>query len=243
MVARDVSAGDSAHVAPFFGDGRRVFRRSGVPGRRTLLDRSRVGQSSLFYVLTNNGLPEALVAPKGAPTLGLQLHQWLTALPLLARPAAESMLVIGFGSGGAVEIIPRSPSEEVDVIELEPLVIEANRRCAELRRFDPLANERINVVMNDARGALSLTDRQYDIVVSQPSHPWTAGASHLYTREFMELVRDHLTEEGVFLQWMNTSFVDDELFKTLGSTLLERLSQRPAVSAPAARDVLSRLGR
>ena len=179
----------------------------------------RVGQSSLFYVLTNNGLPEALVAPKGAPTLGLQLHQWLTALPLLARPHAESMLVIGFGSGGAVEIVPDS-LDEVDVIELEPLVIEANRRCSELRKFDPLANERVNVVTNDARGALSLTTKRYDVVVSQPSHPWTAGASHLYTREFMELVRDHMTEDGVFLQWMNTSFVDDDLFKALGSTLL-----------------------
>jgi predicted membrane-bound spermidine synthase len=179
----------------------------------------RIGQSSLFYILTNNGLPEALIAPKGAPTLGLQLHQWLTALPLLARPHAESMLVIGFGSGGAVEIIPESV-EEVDVIELEPLVIEANRRCSKLRRFDPLADERINVVINDARGALSLTSKRYDVVVSQPSHPWTAGASHLYTREFMELVRDHLTEDGVFLQWMNTSFVDDDLFKALGSTLL-----------------------
>lgn len=179
----------------------------------------RVGQSSLFYVLTNNGLPEALISPKGAPTLGLHLHQWLTSLPLIARPEAESLLVIGFGSGGAVELVPSSV-REIDVVELEPLVIEANRVCADRRRFDPLADERVNIVLNDARGALTLTDKRYDIIVSQPSHPWTAGASHLYTREFMQLVREHLTDDGVFLQWMNTSFVDDELFRTLGSTVL-----------------------
>src|SRR5690606_2588246 len=179
----------------------------------------RVGQMPLFYMLTNNGLPEALIAPRGAPTLGMELHQWLTALPLIARPSAESICVIGFGSGGAVEIVPDSV-KEVDIIELEPLVIEANRQCADLRRSDPLADERINVILNDARGALSLTDKRYDIVVSQPSPPWTAGASHLYTKEFLEQVRDHLTEDGVLLQWMSATFVDEELFRTLGSTLL-----------------------
>jgi spermidine synthase len=179
----------------------------------------RVGQMPLFYMLTNNGLPEALIAPRGAPTVGMELHQWLTALPLIARPDAQSICVIGFGSGGAVEIVPDSV-KEIDIIELEPLVIDANRHCADLRRSDPLADKRINVILNDARGALSLTDKRYDIVVSQPSHPWTAGASHLYTKEFLEQVRDHLTEDGVLLQWMSATFVDEELFRTLGSTLL-----------------------
>jgi spermidine synthase len=180
----------------------------------------RVARATMFYTLTNNGLPEAMFSPPGAPTLGLELNLWLTALPLIARPDAQSMLVIGFGSGGALEIV--SPSvREIDVIELEPEVIAANRECAALRNYDPLSDPRVHVVVNDARGALSLTDKVYDIVVSQPSHPWTAGASHVYTREFMQMVADHLAPNGVFLQWMNTAFVDDELFRSLGQTLLD----------------------
>jgi hypothetical protein len=67
---------------------------------------------------------------------------------------------------------------------------------------------------------MMLTDARYDVIVSQPSHPWTAGASHLYTKEFFELVRDHLETDGIFSQWIGLRFVDDELLRTLVATLL-----------------------
>ncbi len=60
--------------------------------------------------------------------------------------------------------------------------------------------------------------------MSQPSHPWTAGASHLYTREFFELAREHLTPAGVFVQWMGPRIVDEELVRTLVGTLLSAFS-------------------
>ncbi len=179
-----------------------------------------VKQESLIYRVSNNGLPEAVISPKGTPPIGREVHLWLSALPLLARPDAESMLVIGFGSGGAAQSIPQTV-RDIDVIELEPLIIEANREMAPFRANDPLSDPRVNVIINDARGALALTDKRYDIIISQPSHPWTAGASHLYTREFMQSASDHLTEDGVYLQWMNSQFIDGSLFKALGQTLLD----------------------
>ncbi|MEE8237322.1 MAG: hypothetical protein V3S67_03315, partial [Gammaproteobacteria bacterium] len=71
-----------------------------------------------------------------------------------------------------------------------------------------------------ARNALRLTNKTYDVIVSQPSHPWTAGASHLFTREFIATVKGHLNEGGVFVQWMNSEFVDEPLLRTLAATLL-----------------------
>ena len=88
----------------------------------------------------------------------------------------------------------------IDVIELEDKVIDANRTLAAYRSRDPLSDRRVNLIINDARGALRLTTKKYDAVISQPSHPWTAGASHLYTREFMQLARDHLNPGGVFVR-------------------------------------------
>ena len=128
------------------------------------------------------------------------------------------MLVVGFGGGVALEGVPPSV-ESVDVVELEPEVIEANRQLTGMRDNDPLEDPRFNVVINDARNALRLTGQTYDAIVSQPSHPWTAGASHLFTREFAADVRSHLNEGGVFLQWMNDEFVDEPLLRTLAATL------------------------
>jgi spermidine synthase len=185
-----------------------------------------VGRSASVVVLSQegslalrtNGLPEALMDSPGAVPR-FSGEYWLSPLAVIARPQARDMLIVGYGGGVVIEGVPPSV-EHIDVIELEPKVIEANRATAALRRRDPLSDPRVKVILNDARGALRLTDRRYHAIVSQPSHPWTAGASHLYTREFMQLAHDHLTPDGVFVQWMNVIFMDEDLLRSLTATLL-----------------------
>lgn len=168
--------------------------------------------------LRTNGLPEAIMDGRGSlPRFSGEY--WLSPLAVLARPASKEMLIVGFGGGVVVEAVPPSVAH-IDVIELEPEVIEANRAAKDLRRRDPLEDPRVHVVENDARGALRLTNKRYDAIVSQPSHPWTAGASHLYTREFMQLAHDHLGSDGVFVQWMNVIFMDADMLRSLTATLL-----------------------
>jgi hypothetical protein len=170
------------------------------------------------FALRTNGLPEALIdRPGSVPRFSGEY--WLSPLAVIARPQARDMLVVGFGGGVVIEAVPPSV-RRIDVIELEPKVIEANRAVSSMRRRDPLKDPRVNVILNDARGALRLTQRRYDAIVSQPSHPWTAGASHLYTREFMQLAHEHLTQDGVFVQWMNVIFMDEGLLRSLTGTLL-----------------------
>ena len=186
-----------------------------------------VGRSSTVYLaetggtfeLRTNGLPEASILVRGAPPT-LHSQSWLTAVPVAARPQAEKLLVIGYGGGVAVEGAPSSVAE-IDVIELEPEVINANRQLSGRRVNDPLEDPRVRLIVNDARNALRLTHKTYDIIVSQPSHPWTAGSSHLFTREFAALAKERLNPGGVFLQWMNAEFLDEPLLKTLSATVLD----------------------
>jgi spermidine synthase len=199
------------------------FELAPAPGEVTYF---RVGRAATVLLLDHagqwrlrtNGLPEAAMQRRGAHPGGDATGHWLGALPALLRPELRSLLVVGLGGGLAVEAVPRSV-ERIDVIELEPEVVEANRTIGAGRRRDPLADPRVRVVENDARGALALTTRRWDAVVSQPSHPWTAGASHLYTREFFQAVREHLEPGGVFVQWIGLAFVDEELVATLVATL------------------------
>jgi spermidine synthase len=170
--------------------------------------------------LRNNGLPEAMIEKPGAAPRNSLTGRWLAMLPAFAPAAPRDLLVIGLGGGVAVEYVPQT-FEHIDVIELEPEVLEANRRVAKLRNRDPLADPRIRVWLNDARGALMQTDLRYGAIVSQPSHPWTAGASHLYTRDFFAQVKDRLAPGGVFVQWMGLQFVDESLLRSLIATLLD----------------------
>jgi spermidine synthase len=175
------------------------------------------------FDLRTNGLPEAGIDVIGAVP-SLNVEAWMSPLAVLSRPNTQSMLVVGFGGGNAVEAVPPTV-KSIDVIELEPNVIAANQTVAAERARDPLYDSRVNLIINDARGSLQLTNKRYDAVVSQPSHPWTAGASHLYTREFMHQVHEHLNEGGVFVQWLATDFLDESLLRSLLATLNSEFSQ------------------
>jgi len=194
------------------GDGRIVYYDVGRTASVVVL------QQDGGLMLRTNGLPEALIESAGSPPK-FSGEFWLSPLAVMARPNTQSMLIVGYGGGVTVEGVPPSV-RRIDVVELEPKVLAAAQATRKLRKRDPLRDRRLHIVVNDARAALNLTDRKYDAIVSQPSHPWTAGASHLYTREFMQQARDHLTEGGVFVQWMNVSFVDAALLRSLSATLL-----------------------
>jgi len=93
--------------------------------------------------------------------------------------------------------------------------VAANRAVRARADGDPLADSRVSLRLGDARGGLMLANRRWDAIVSQPSHPWTAGASHLYTREFFALVRSRLSPTGVFVQWIGAAFVDSDRLRAL----------------------------
>ena len=122
-----------------------------------------VGRSSTVLVTDQRGCLVAAHewparggdAEEQTPRPGTRVTHWLTALPILARPEARSLLLVGFGGGMAIEVVPPS-IERIDVVELEPEVIAANRLVAKGRWRDPLSDPRVHVHLNDARNALSL---------------------------------------------------------------------------------------
>jgi spermidine synthase len=186
-----------------------------------------VGRSSSVVVLQQNGslafrtngLPEAVVETQGAAP-HVSGEKWLLPLAVLSQASTDNLLLVGYGGGVVLEDVPEE-IKHIDVIEIEPRVFDANQATRGLRKREPLADSRVRVVINDARSALNLTQRKYDAIVSQPSHPWTAAASHLYTREFMQQAREHLTANGVFVQWMNVSFMDEALLRSFAATVLD----------------------
>jgi spermidine synthase len=186
--------------------------------------------------LTSNGLPESVLRKDKLRVSGTEPAAWLGMLPSLLRPDLRNVLVIGFGGGITVEAVPSSV-QEITVIELENEVLNAHARIASELDDAPLRDPRVRVVLNDARGALELTDARFGAIVSQPSHPWTAGASHLYTHEFFSLAAEHLEPGGVFVQWIGLAFVDEALLQRMVATLLD-VFPHVSIFAPTPNAVL-----
>ncbi|MEZ4280033.1 MAG: fused MFS/spermidine synthase [Myxococcota bacterium] len=168
--------------------------------------------------ISTNGLPESGVERREIPDLRFNETAWLSLLPTAARPEAREMLIIGLGGAKTLEATA-STVASIDVIELEEEVVNANRIIP--RAIQPLDDPRVHLRIGDARGAMNLSEKQYDAIVSQPSHPWTSGASHLYTRDFFELVHSKLVPGGIFVQWIGAGFVNVELFGSLMAAMSE----------------------
>jgi spermidine synthase len=170
--------------------------------------------------LRTNGLGEGSIQPRGVSPSRYVITRWLGLLPFMARPESRDVLVIGLGAGTTMEAVP-STVERIAVVEIERQVVTANRAMAGRRRRDPLADPRVELVINDARDVLNRSRRTFDIIISQPSHPWTAGAANLYTREFFAAARSRLRPGGVLAQWLGLPFVDEALLRSVLATLAD----------------------
>ncbi|MDB6171884.1 MAG: Spermidine synthase [Chthoniobacteraceae bacterium] len=139
-------------------------------------------------------------------------------LPCLLRPATKAM-VIGLGTGSTAGWLARTPEiERVDVVELEPAVLEISRRCAPANG-DVLKNPKIRLSFGDAREALLTTSERYDIIFSEPSNPYRAGVASLFTREFYKAASGCLSGSGIFAQWVQGYEIDGLAMQTAYATL------------------------
>ena len=82
-----------------------------------------------------------------------------------------------------------------------------------------LENPKIRIRSGDAREVLLTSRARYDIIFSEPSNPYRAGISSLFTEEFYAVIRDRLAPGGLFLQWVQAYEVDGQTLRTVYATI------------------------
>ena len=141
----------------------------------------------------------------------------LGQLPVLLAPQLNNALVIGFATGVTVGSMLQSPIHSVTCVELEPATIEGSEFFNHVNHR-PLEDPRTKLIIDDARTHLRVTLNRYDIIVSEPSHPWVPGVANLFTQEFFELGRDRLSEQGIFVQWVQIYQLSTESLRSVLAT-------------------------
>jgi spermidine synthase len=138
-----------------------------------------------------------------ASNRGDMLTQKLIAhLPLLLHRDPKDVFIIGLGSGMTAGAALTHAITRADVIEISPEVVKASDYFKAENR-NALADPRTHLIIGDGRSHLALSTKQYDVIVSEPSNPWIAGVSSLFTTEFFESARRRLAPGGVICQWVN----------------------------------------
>jgi spermidine synthase len=113
------------------------------------------------------------------------------------------VLIVGVGAGvtaGAISIHPEI--ERIVICEIEPTVPRSARAYFGNENHHVFDDPRVELVFDDARHFLQTTDERFDVITSDPIHPWVRGAATLYSLEYLTLARNHLTPGGVVTQWV-----------------------------------------
>jgi spermidine synthase len=150
---------------------------------------------------------------------GTQIMSGLIGAALHPHPAKS--LVVGLGTGSTAGWLAAVPTmEQVDAIELEPVVLHVAEECAPVNQ-NAMQNPKLHITIGDARELLLTTREKYDIVVSEPSNPYRAGVAGLFTREYYQSVDRCLNPGGMFFQWVQAYDIDDRtiqiFYRSLGS--------------------------
>lgn len=137
----------------------------------------------------------------------------LGQIPLLLKPDARDVFLIGLGSGVTAGSILTHPVERVECAELSRAVAAASEHFAEFNGR-PGADPRFRMTIDDGKTALAATPRKYDVIVSEPTNPWISGVGNLFSEEFFRSAAGKLKPGGIITQWFHSYEFDDALVAT-----------------------------
>ena len=181
-----------------------LFRGEGV--NSSVLIAELAGQRQ-FYV---SGKAEASTA-----ILDMRLERMMGHVPALFNPKPRSVLVVGFGAGVTAGSFTRYPEvEHLVICELVAFIPPASNQYFAKENYGVLHNARTRMVYDDARHYVFTTRDKFDVITTDPIHPWVKGTSVLYSKEYYELVKQRLTPGGVVAQWLPIYDSDPETIKT-----------------------------
>jgi len=166
-----------------------------------------------IMAINTNGKTDASInmALNGDPSGDEPTMILAAVLPMAFHPEARTVANIGLGSGLTTHTLLGNPRlQRVDTVEIEGFVVEAAkyfRPRVELVYTDP----RSAIFIDDAKTFFSVHREKYDIIISEPSNPWVSGVSGLFSEEFYRLLKQHLNENGLFVQWIHLYEINTDI--------------------------------
>ncbi|MHC1741286.1 MAG: spermidine synthase [Anaerolineaceae bacterium] len=124
----------------------------------------------------------------------------------------KNVAIVGLAAGTtAKEVAAAFPNVQIDGIEIDPVIVSVGQKY-----FD-MNEPNLNVIVQDGRWALSHSQKKYDIISIDAYRPPYIPAQ-LTTREFFQIVHDHLNPHGVMVINIGRTPNDRRLINSLYAT-------------------------
>ena len=155
-------------------------------------------------------------------------HEMITHVPMAVHPCVRKVLVIGGGDGGVVrELIKYDEIESIDVVEMDPLLVEI---C---RKYIPeitcsLNDDLVTIYHEDGLRFIRSKSNEYDLIIIDSPNPFGSGEG-LFTKEFYGNCYNALHEDGIMINQNESPFYEEEAFQC------QRMHKRILESFPISR--------
>ena len=172
------------------------------------------GGTVYFHV---SGKVEASTEPQD-----MSLQRMLGHLPALLHPHPRSALIVGFGAGVTAGTFVVHPEiERIRICEIEQLIPPNSTQYFRRENHNVMNDRRTRIVYDDARHFVLTTPERFDIITSDPIHPFVKGMASLYTTEYFEMCKRHLNPGGFVTQWVPLYETDFETVRSELATFFE----------------------
>jgi spermidine synthase len=162
--------------------------------------------SSVAVTLLDGGIRNFHVGGKveaSSDAQDMRLQRMLGHVPAMLHPNPRSVLIVGCGAGvTAGSFVVHPGVERIVICEIEPLIPKVVALYFAGENHGLLDDPRVEIVIDDARHYILTTRETFDIITSDPIHPWIKGSAALYSKEYFELCRRRLKPGGLITQWV-----------------------------------------
>lgn len=189
----------------FYGDKPEDLAYFHEDAQATVTIRKREKDGRSYFALAVNGVAVAGSSPELDAVQRMQGH-----LPLLLGTDVQSVVHIGFGSGGTAWAVAQSRARSILVVELSPEVIKASDTYFGSINHGVLADPRVRVEINDGRNFLLASPEHFDALLSDSIHPAYAGNGSLYSLEYFRLLRARMRTGAIASMWLPMYYLTPE---------------------------------
>jgi spermidine synthase len=181
--------------------------------------------SSVAVTWVDNGVRNCHVSGKveaSTDPTDMRLQRMLGHIPALMHPKPRSVLIVGCGAGvTAGSFVPYPDVERIVICEIEPLIPRVIAEYFAEANYNVVHDPRVQIIYDDARHFILTTQEKFDIITSDPIHPWVKGSATLYTKEYFEHCKQHLNEGGLITQWVPLYETTENVVKSEIGTFFE----------------------
>lgn len=139
---------------------------------------------------------------QGNNTGEIEAQESIALIPLLHTDKRDNALVIGYGTGMSARVLHDQHFKELDIAELAKDIVTIADKYFPENNMGVSSKPNVNMYYTDGRNYLLTQDKKYDLISLEISSIWFAGAANLYNKEFYQLAKKRLNDDGILQQWV-----------------------------------------